>query len=145
VPPRLAGTVGVKPFGGGYRPLGAPAASLRVISSTTLCSGQCAAWPLNERRLHPVPLISHAVTDSATGRKAWRVTAALLALAVAAAVGAAVFGWVARGSTPGGSTGLPVPSTEQPVPSSVLEAPPSGVTSVLVSAPFQSLDAATDG
>lgn len=85
------------------------------------------------------------MTEPATGRRAWRVTAALLALAVAASVAAAIVGWVARGATPAGSTGLPVPSTEQPLPSSAVETPPPDATSVLLSAPFQSLDVSTEG
>lgn len=76
---------------------------------------------------------------------AWRVTAALLAVIVAAAVAAAVFGWVARGATPRDSHALPVPSTELPVPSSASDPAPSGATVELATAPFTSLDASTDG
>jgi hypothetical protein len=85
------------------------------------------------------------VTDFAIRRRAWRATAGVLALAVAASVCAALVGWAGRGASADGSAGLPVPSTEQPVPSSVLEAPPPGPLSVLVKAPFQSLDVSTDG
>jgi hypothetical protein len=78
-------------------------------------------------------------------RWVWRTTVALLALTVAASVGAAVFGWVARGATPRDSHALPVASTEQPLPSSAIEPAPSGPTVVLASAPFTSLDASTRG
>jgi hypothetical protein len=98
-----------------------------------------------------VPLISQSVTDSAdlvrpaARRWAWRATVALLAGVVAASVGAAVFGWAARGATPRDSHALPVPSTEVQVPSSAFDPPPSGMAVELAAAPFTSLDASTDG
>lgn len=77
-----------------------------------------------------------------TRQWAWRLTAALLAVAVASSVGAALFGWAARGApaTPPGRT---VASAELPVPSSTSEPAPSGDT--LLSAPLTSLDATTRG
>lgn len=82
---------------------------------------------------------------SVARRWAWRATAALLAVTVAASVGAAVFGWVARGATPRDAGALPVPSTELPVPSSAFEPVPAGVTVELATGPFTSLDASTEG
>jgi Electron transfer DM13 len=91
--------------------------------------------------------MSSAVADSATGGRAWRATAGLLALAVAASVCAAIVGWAIRSSagTPAGESPGLLPTTEQLVPSSVLEAPPLGPTSVLLTARFQSLDVSTEG
>jgi len=86
------------------------------------------------------------VTDPravATRQRAWRLTASLLAVAVASSVAAALFGWAACGA-PTDPPARPVASTEQPLPSSTSEpAPPAGVP--LATGPFVSLDASTDG
>lgn len=91
------------------------------------------------------PDVSAVAGTSAAARWAWRATAALLAVVVAASVGAAVFGWAARGATPHESHALPVPSTEQPVPSSASDPMPAGTPIELAAGPFTSLDASTDG
>jgi Electron transfer DM13 len=75
----------------------------------------------------------------------WRATAALLAVIVAASVGAAVVGWVARGATPRDQHALPVPSTDQPVPPAAFDPMPPGPVVELAAGPFTSLDVSTAG
>lgn len=82
---------------------------------------------------------------AAARRWAWRATAALLAVVVAASVGAAVFGWVARGATARDPHALPVPSTDQPVPSAAFEPAPAGSPIELAEGTFTSLDVSTHG
>jgi hypothetical protein len=92
-----------------------------------------------------VPLISPSVGNFVTRRRVWAATATMLAAVVAASVGAAVFGWAARGAAPSWSSALPVPSTDLPVPSSAFELPPPEPTVKLAGGLFTSLDVSTDG
>jgi hypothetical protein len=86
------------------------------------------------------------VTDpraAAPRRLAWPLTALLIGVVVAASVGAALFGWAARGAT-ADPPARPVPGTELPVPAAVAQpAPPSAVE--VLSARLSSLDATTRG
>lgn len=66
----------------------------------------------------------------------WRLTASLLTVAVAASVGAALFGWAARGAP------APPPRTTMPV--TTTEPLPAGAQPI-VSAPFSGLDGSASG
>lgn len=76
-------------------------------------------------------------------RFVWPLTALLLAVVVASSVGAALFGWAAKGAA-ADPPARPVPSTEVPVPATVTEPAPDGAAPRL-NARLSSLDATTRG